>query len=172
MSKPIFLIGLMGAGKTTLAQYIAQQDNQIINFVDTDEVISSNHQSSISDIFKSKGERYFRNCEHELILNSAFENAVVATGGGLPCYNATIELLLQKGWVIYLKVAPTILAERLWNEKDSRPLLHDCETKQQLIEKLERLTREREMYYEKAHLIITNEEDLSEIYQKIKDLIN
>jgi len=172
MSKPIFLIGLMGAGKTTLAQYIAQLDNQIINFVDTDEIISTQHQLSISDIFKLKGETYFRNCEHELILNSAFENAVVATGGGLPCYNNTIELLLQKGWVIYLKVAPTTLAERLWNEKESRPLLNDCVTKQQLIEKLEILTREREMYYEKAHLIISYKEDLEKIYQKIKDLIN
>jgi shikimate kinase len=172
MSKPIFLIGLMGAGKSTLAQYIAQQDNQFLNFVDTDEMIILEHQLSVKEIFFSKGEEYFRDCEHNLILNLSFENNVVATGGGLPCYNNTIDLLLQKGWVVYLKLAPIILVDRLWYEKESRPILSDCNSKQQLLEKLEKLTLEREKCYEKAHLTISNELDLEAMFLKIKSLIN
>lgn len=167
MVKPIFLIGLMGAGKSTLAQYISKNSLSHSNCIDTDEVISYNNSMSVSDMFTLKGEDYFRKCEHELLIQTDFLNSVVATGGGFPCYSGNIDLMLQKGWVIFLDISPSEIVERIWNQKESRPLLNSIESKHQLVKELERLNEARKTCYQKAHFTISSVESLEEIHQKI-----
>lgn len=175
MAKPIFLIGLMGSGKTTLAHYISQQSKVYTAVKDTDDMISDIENSSISDIFLNKGERYFRNAERQLIETHPFENTVVATGGGLPCYNDNMNKLLQKGWVVYLKTTPSLLVNRLWENRSNRPLLASCVTRDDLEKELKRMQDQRLVYYNQAHLIIENNGDektaFEEIKSKITDLV-
>jgi shikimate kinase len=174
MAKPIFLIGLMGSGKTSLAHYISCHSEVYSQVKDTDQMIMELENSSISDIFLNKGEGYFRNAERQLLEIHHFENTIVATGGGLPCYNDNMNKLLQKGWVVYLKTDPSLLVSRLWENRGNRPLLASCVTREDLEKELKRMQDQRLGYYRQAHLVIENNGDekkaFEEIQSKITDL--
>lgn len=114
----IFFIGLPGSGKSTVAKLLAQRLNY--KFIDMDTAISAREDMSINDIFKEKGEAYFRQVETK-VLNSLNEidNVVIACGGGVCLYNPKSSF---KGLVIFLKVDVKVLEGRLVND-ETRPLL-------------------------------------------------
>ena len=120
--KRIYLIGYMGAGKTTLGKSLAQQMN--LGYIDTDHFIENRYRKKISDIFAVEGEERFREIEHRVLLEiSAFEDVVVSTGGGLPCFHDNMLIMNNTGITVYLEAPVEELAARLDVSKNVRPVL-------------------------------------------------
>ena len=110
----IYLIGYMGAGKTTITKLLANELH--LPFYDTDKEIEEKQNRSVSDIFKNDGELHFRMLETELLKNIS-QNSIIACGGGLPIHNNNMGLINSKGISIYLKASENCLFNRLKNEK-------------------------------------------------------
>ena len=120
----IYLIGMMGAGKSVVGRQLATALNY--TFVDTDELVEEKGMS-IVEIFRTQGEETFRKREIEALMTcTKLEKTVIATGGGLPCHYDNLEIMLENGAVVYLKGSPTILAERLDSNDTQRPLLSEA----------------------------------------------
>jgi shikimate kinase len=151
MNRPIFLVGMMGAGKTTYGRQLANKLNR--SFLDSDNEIERSTGLKIMDIFQTKGELHFRDLERNFIHQSTFKDEVVACGGGLPCYSDLILTLRKMGQVVYLQASPAFLFSRLVRSKTPRPLLMNL-TEDELHNYLESKTREREIYYLMADEVI------------------
>ncbi|TAE13008.1 MAG: shikimate kinase [Bacteroidetes bacterium] len=152
----IFLVGLMGSGKTTIGKALATHLHW--PFTDTDAEIARNQQLSIPEIFEQKGENYFRNAEAEWVKNCQSPHPqVIATGGGLPCFGNTMELLLQKGFVLFLNVPTHVLAKRLvqTQELKNRPLLAG-KSEQELHHFLTLQLQARYGFYSRAHATVSS----------------
>ncbi|MDR1763222.1 MAG: shikimate kinase [Dysgonamonadaceae bacterium] len=147
----IFLTGYMGCGKTTLGKYIAQKTG--LQFVDMDLFIENRYRKSINAIFEEKGEAEFRLIENRILKDVAdFENVVVSTGGGLPCFFDNMEVMNRSGITVYLKTDRDILAERLFGAKDKRPLLKG-KNRDELRDFVAKSLAEREKFYSQAQII-------------------
>ena len=99
----IILIGMMGSGKTTVGKILADEIN--FKFIDSDDLIEKQEDKSITDIFLSKGEDYFRELEKNLISKFNHKHFVLATGGGLPVFNDNFDKLINIGTIVYLKTS-------------------------------------------------------------------
>lgn len=120
----IFLLGMMGSGKTTLGRQLAQQLGY--TFVDLDEYIEQREQQTIAAIFGEQGEEAFRQKERAALeaLVQEYTQAVVATGGGAPCFFDNISYMNQHGATIFLAVPTTEISRRLLaTNLNLRPLL-------------------------------------------------
>lgn len=149
--KLIFLIGFMGSGKSTLGKNLAEMLNY--DFIDSDLWIEKEQGMSIDSIFSSKGEAFFRELELKFIENlNPFNPTIIATGGGLPCFNGNIEKLKEIGMVIYLKVSPEIIVKRIKFD-DKRPLLNKQDDHEK-IDFIQNKLKERNVFYKKAHFTI------------------
>jgi shikimate kinase len=142
--KLIFLIGMMGSGKSSLAVALATALK--VPVYDTDLEIEKLTSYSVSELFSEFGEAYFREQEKALIEKLPEQAAVVACGGGLPCYGELMDTLLQRGHVIYLSAPAKVLYERIGGSED-RPLLQDLNSFDLLLEK-------RKVVYQQANFII------------------
>lgn len=152
----IFFVGLMGSGKTTIGKQLAEQLHW--PFTDTDAEIAHAEQLSVPQIFEQKGESYFRNAEAEWVKNyQATTPQIIATGGGLPCFSNNMELLLQKGFVIFLNMPTHVLAKRLVqsHELQNRPLLAG-KSEQELHYFLTLQLQARYGFYSKAHATVSS----------------
>lgn len=148
----IALVGYMYCGKTTVGKRIANILN--LKFKDTDTIIETICGESINDIFKTKGEEFFRQKEREVLIQLLQEDdIVIATGGGLPCYKDNMQLIKNSCKSIYLKLTPPQILSRALVSKKKRPLLENIpvENRQQFIEKS---LQEREIFYQQADVFI------------------
>jgi shikimate kinase len=153
----------MGAGKTSTGKKLAKALN--CPFMDTDKLISNQEGCTISQLFETKGESYFRALEQQVIEKlDANKVMVVATGGGLPCHNNLIDLLSQKGTTVYLQTKPSTLLLRLKEGKLKRPLIAKLND-DELAALIEKMLSAREEIYLKAELV------LSEAEQKLENII-
>ena len=147
----IFLIGYMGAGKTTVGRILASRLN--LSFVDLDLFIEKRFHKTINEIFAEKGEEGFRQMERDALHEvGEYEDALISVGGGAPCFFDNIGFMNEKGNSIYLKVNADVLAARLNTGKHSRPLLKDkseAEIKDFILSMLEK----REPFYNQAKLV-------------------
>ncbi|MFI3262561.1 MAG: shikimate kinase [Rikenellaceae bacterium] len=160
----VFLIGYMGSGKSTLGKSLARK--LMMEFCDMDALIEKQEQCSTSEIFATKGENYFRECETEYLKNlSSDQNFVVATGGGAPCFNGNMDIMNQKGETVYLDIKPGILTSRLKFGKAKRPLIAS-KTDEELLEFVEGALEHRNEFYRKAKYIIKGDNI------KVDDIIN
>lgn len=155
MIKPnIVLIGFMGCGKTTVGKLLAKKLG--FTFIDSDTFIENKLNMKISQIFEKYGEKYFREYEHNIIIEiGKLNNHVVATGGGVIKDKKNIAELKKKGIVLYLNMPP----ERIYtNIKDdnSRPLLQVDDKLSAIIELLNQRKPLYEMY---ADVIIDIKDD-------------
>ena len=125
----MWLVGMMGAGKSTLGPVIAARLRR--RFVDTDHEIERIADCSIPEIFESEGERGFRVREEEVILALEGSGAVVALGGGAIGDPRLRERLLQSGTVVYLEASPETLVERV-GDAANRPLLQGQDREERL----------------------------------------
>ena len=147
----IYLIGFMGCGKSTVGKKLAAQYGYV--FLDTDSLFEKKYQCSISDFLASHTQEEFRKREQDILLKTqSWKNAVVATGGGTPCYEYNIEWMLSQGIVVYIEMPASALYIRLINSRKERPLLSNKENLQQEIETL---LSQREPIYKKAHISIS-----------------
>ncbi|MBV7268666.1 shikimate kinase [Winogradskyella luteola] len=152
----VVLMGYMGSGKSTIGKDLAKVLDY--RFLDLDEYISEKENATIKDIFDSSGEIYFRKKENHYlneILNSQ-ENKVLALGGGTPCYGRNLKLLLDNSQVklFYLKLSIPLLAKRLYNEREKRPLINHISSESELVEFIGKHLFERTYYYNQAQYTI------------------
>jgi shikimate kinase len=119
----IFLIGYMGSGKTTVGKSLAEKLGY--SFVDMDLYIEEKHFKAVYQIFEELGEEKFRLIEKQTLHEVAqFENVVISTGGGAPCYFDNMDYMNAQGTTVYLKLSIKQLAVRLETSKaNKRPLL-------------------------------------------------
>lgn len=155
----VVLMGYMGSGKSTIGQELATILNY--NFLDLDNYISEREKTTIPDLFDKKGEIYFRKIEaHYLseILNTK-NNIVLALGGGTPCYGTNINVLKGHSEVnlFYLKLSISYLAQRLFKERYTRPLISHINSEDELTEFIGKHLFERTQYYNKAKYIINTD---------------
>jgi shikimate kinase len=130
----IYLVGMMGSGKSTIGQVLAQQVGY--GFLDTDSSIERITKQSISEIFKAVGEAEFRSIESQVLSEvSAYTKLVVATGGGIVIKQSNWGYLRQ-GVVVWLDVAENVLWQRLVGD-NTRPLLSEPNPHDKLRELLE-----------------------------------
>lgn len=149
MASNIFLIGLMGAGKTTLGKQLAAYLQR--DFYDSDQVICERTGVSIPTIFELEGEAGFRGRERAVIDELTQLNGIVlATGGGAILQPQNQLVLRNRGYVIYLKARPEVLLARTRCDKN-RPLLQVADP----LAKLNQLYSERDpIYHHAAHLVL------------------
>ncbi|GAC1385518.1 MAG: shikimate kinase [Ginsengibacter sp.] len=165
-NKKIVIVGFMGSGKTYWGKIWSNQLS--IQHVDLDEKISKEERLSISEIFKLKGEEYFRKKEAEFLNTLLDEPSIIlSTGGGTPCFNNNIKVILQKSISFYLKCNPETLFTRLKSERSSRPLISSLSDKDLGIY-IEQKIAEREVFYNQANYILEEEKINLKL---IKDLI-
>ena len=121
MDKNIVLIGFMGSGKSMVARELGKRLNSEV--VVTDKIAEDREGQAIDEIFKSKGEVYFRNLESEIIKEvSLRRDIVIDCGGGVVLHKENLKFLKANGIVFYLEATPEVIFQRIKNEKH-RPLL-------------------------------------------------
>ena len=151
----VVLLGYMGSGKSTIGRLLATKLDS--KFQDLDNYIESKQKASVSDIFKSRGEVYFRNLEATAVkeLCTQQQQLVLALGGGTPCYSDTMAFLLKHPNVITVMLTTSIetLTDRLLNEKSGRPLISDL-TPNEIPEFIAKHLFERAPYYSQAEISI------------------
>ncbi|GIV28607.1 MAG: shikimate kinase [Bacteroidia bacterium] len=154
MKRHLAFTGFMGSGKSTIAKTIAQQSG--ISFIDLDEYIENKEKTSISEIFESKGEKYFREIETKYLIEvlNIKENSVIALGGGTICFNNNLQIVKENCWLIALLPPLDILLERLWNDKIKRPLLKNISTKEELKIYIQNKLNERMPFYLQADWVV------------------
>ena len=117
----IFLIGFMGAGKSTVAKTLQAQYG--MKLVEMDEQIEAEEGMKISEIFAQKGESYFRSLETQLLESlQNQEHTVVSCGGGVPMRECNVEAMRKSGKIVYLSAKPETIYERV-RQFHTRPLL-------------------------------------------------
>lgn len=145
----IFLVGMMGAGKTTVGRALAQRMRR--EFVDTDRVLVERTGVAVATVFEIEGEEGFRKREASVLAEICEQDdRVVATGGGIVLAGENRRVMRECGTVVYLRARLESLWERTRHDT-SRPLLATPNPKGRLAE----LLREREpLYREVAHVIV------------------
>lgn len=174
MKRGVVLLGYMGSGKSSVAKELALQTG--FEFIDLDNFIEENEQLKITEIFAQKGEIYFRKMERIYLekLLQLQQPIVLSLGGGTPCYGDTMDLINQTPNLnsIYLSANVDTLTERLFKEKEDRPLINHFETREDLNDFIRKHLFERSFYYNQAKIIIKTErktplEIVKEIKQKL-----
>jgi shikimate kinase len=152
----VFLIGYMGAGKTTLGKIVARKLN--LSFVDIDYFIENRFHKKIRDLFEAHGETGFRELEKKILREVAdFENVIISTGGGAPCFFDNMDFMNQKGKTVFLKVHPDILFRRLRVSATSRPVLKE-KTDEELHTFIVQTLETRSPFYIQAQYIFNTDE--------------
>lgn len=153
--KHIYLIGFMGSGKSTVGKMLAEQIE--LPFMDTDQLIEDKTNKTVENIFQEDGEEAFRILETDLLVEiENKDRAVIAVGGGLPCYKNNIKALRDSGLVIYLNSSLLTLIKRLRLDKGSRPLIKSV-LDEELPRKIEAMLSDRVVFYKMADVFVPNE---------------
>jgi len=162
MSRSICLSGMMGAGKTTVAEVLGRRLGRAV--VDTDREIERWTGRSVPEIFAEGGEAAFRDLERRVVVEVArVPDLVIALGGGTVLRDDTVADLLLSGVIVHLDVAPEVLAERLAPARASRPMLRGAEG-QPLHEVVEGiLAARRTRYAEVSDLVVDGDRPAEEV---------
>ena len=154
--KRIFLIGYMGAGKTTVGKVLSRQLG--LSFIDLDHYIEGRYHKTVGQLFAEKGEEACRDIERRMLREvAAFEDVLVSTGGGAPCFFDNMEFMNRTGKTVFLNVHPDVLFRRLRIAKQQRPILQgrqDDELMDFIIQALEK----RAPFYRQAQYIFDADE--------------
>lgn len=158
----------MGSGKTTIGKLLAKKLD--LQFIDVDVFIENRYRKSISAIFEERGEEGFRKIERQTLLEIIeFEDFVISTGGGLPCFFNNMDLMNESGITIYLKASVEELVNRLCSGKQNRPLIKG-KNPEELKDFVSTNLNKREAFYNKA--ITTFEFDSNFTKENIDGVVN
>ena len=166
----IFLIGYMGAGKTTLGKAFARTMG--LTFVDLDWYIEERFHKSIRQLFTERGEDGFRELEKRMLHEAGdFENVVISVGGGTPCFFDNMDYMNQIGETVFLDVDVKVLFRRLKVAKQQRPLLAN-KNDEDLMTFIVEALQKRLPFYAKAKHVFNGEqlEDRRQIQQSVERL--
>ena len=144
----ILLIGFMAAGKTTLGRALAKELG--LQFIDLDHYIECRYRCTVSQLFADRGEEAFRQIERNMLHEVAeFEDVIIATGGGTPCFFDNMEYMNAQGTTVFLEAAVEVIYTRLTIARVQRPLVvgkSEEELRRYITDMLER----RAPYYRQA----------------------
>lgn len=164
--KPLFLVGYMGCGKSTLGRKLARRLG--VAFVDTDALVEQREGAAVADVFRYEGEEHFRQVEREVLEDviASEDAAVVSTGGGLPVWGDNMQRMNEAGDTVYLRRSAEQIARRLSPYgRQKRPRLRGL-SDEELVGFMERDMAAREPFYTQARLIVdcteTSDEELVE----------
>lgn len=164
----LYLVGLSGTGKSTCGKILSQRLN--LTFIDLDKEITKTEKTSISNIFKNKGEKYFRKIENNILEKYSKKiNCIIATGGGIVENYSNIEIMKKTGKIIWLRASPKEISKRL-NSKyaEHRPLLGETPK----VENIDEMLEKRQKLYNKAEFKIdTNKNSPNEIATTLSKLL-
>lgn len=147
----IFILGYMGSGKTTVGKRLAKALS--LSFVDLDAYIETRYRKTVPVLFEEMGEDGFRQIENRSLCEvSEFEDVVISTGGGTPCFFDNMDIMNRSGVTLYLEAHPEDLAAHLLASKTVRPLIAG-KSKEELVPFIEGHLASRESYYKKAQII-------------------
>lgn len=166
-AEKVYIVGFMGSGKTTAGRKLAGRMGW--KFIDLDNLIEVKSGMLIAEIFSIHGEDYFRSLEADTLRELKNDSkAVVSTGGGVPCFSENMEFMLSDGIVVYLKMKPAQLRERLLGSKTDRPLIRGLD-RDELLSFITGRLQEREAYYSKAHIVTDGFDiDIDQLHNLIK----
>lgn len=162
MNRAWILVGMMGAGKSSLGRALAQLAER--PFYDTDTLLQNRLGRTISQIFQTYGEPTFRDHESSILRDLEAGELVLATGGGIVLRDENWSEMRRLGKTCYLRVPPSVLIQRLEKSRKKRPLLEteDWEGK------LQAMLCARECFYERADVIFdVPNEDLEPVAQRL-----
>ncbi len=160
----IVLIGFMGAGKSTISDYLSTMF--AMEVVEMDQVIAENQGMSIPDIFETYGEEYFRNLETELLIDMQDKkNVVISCGGGVAMRERNVAEMKKNGKVVLLTASPEEIYERV-KDDDNRPVLRGRKNVAGIAELME---QRREKYEAAADIVIQT--DHKSILQICEELV-
>lgn len=164
----IYLIGFMGAGKSTIAKML--QERLGMQLVEMDERIVREQQMPITEIFDTYGEEHFRDIESALVCTIAKEgNSIISCGGGVVIRSQNVEEMKKSGTIVFLTATPQTIFERVRYSKE-RPILNGNMN----VEYIEQLMDKRRTLYEAAAEITveTDGKTIEEICDEIIRIIN
>ncbi|MBO4724303.1 MAG: shikimate kinase [Bacteroidaceae bacterium] len=171
----VFLMGFMGAGKTTLGKALAKDLG--VSFIDLDQYIESRYMKSVSQIFATKGEQGFREIESRMLREvGEFDDVIVSCGGSTPLIGDNMDYMLQHGQTVYLKCDNETLLRRLKVARAQRPLIAS-KTDDELAAFIESETARREPGYLRAQYIcpgdrLESRDQISETIEYIEELLD
>lgn len=178
MTLPVYLIGYMGAGKTTAGRLLAEKLNW--HFVDLDDAFQQIHGYSTAEYIRQFGLEDFRKKEkyvlEDIADQSPYEKVIYATGGGYPCWEDNMDCLRELGTSIYIRWSPEHLAKRLsLTDLSERPVLQG-RTEEELLAFIAPQLEAREPFYTKANHILdvdicdehSDERIAEELYEFLK----
>lgn len=167
---PVFLIGYMGAGKTTTGKLLSSKLGY--KFIDLDELIETRTGLAIPVIFELKGEEYFRTIEKEALRTLAGAgHTIIATGGGCAVYDDNMEWMQANGITVYLRCHPGKIFHRIAPQKQKRPLLaglDDVDIMEFIIESI----KTRLPFYVKSHTNVNGETEAEQVASEIAERVN
>ncbi|RYF91703.1 MAG: shikimate kinase [Chitinophagaceae bacterium] len=145
----IFLIGFMGTGKSHWGKIWAARHHY--EFIDLDDAVEQDEQRSVTEIFESRGEDYFRQKE-AIMLRSLLkhEHVIVACGGGTACFFDNIIWMKNNGTVICLDAPPATILHNILTQENKRPLVKNL-NEAELLFFIEQKLAERQPFYTQAH---------------------
>lgn len=159
----IYIVGYMASGKTTFGKRLAE--DLCLDFIDTDNYIEGREGKSVTEIFRKKGEVYFREQERNILsILSTVKDTVIATGGGLPCHSDNMKFLNSVGTTVFLNTSIDEILNRLKGESETRPLIKELDKKIVPYFVKEHYNKRLPIYME-ANYIISSEQD----YEKLKE---
>ncbi len=173
--RPVFLIGYMGSGKSTLGRFVSQLTG--LRFIDLDTYIEGRYHMTVSQIFAQYGEAGFREREQAMLREVAdFEDIIIACGGGTPCFFNNMEIMNAGGTTVFLDTGIDRLHERLMRGRHKRPLIAGMES-EQLRKFITESLAKREPFYSKAMIrfksdLLDNEAEKADTANRfIKEII-
>ena len=164
----IFIVGLMGSGKTSIGKLLAKRTGRL--FIDTDNQIIKESGMTITEIFNKFSENYFRDLEHKVLSKvKSIENHVISTGGGIILKLENIKIMKNSGTIIFLDIDVETQLSRVINKKN-RPLLNS----NNMVENLVNIKKERDYIYKNIsdYIISISEKNKSEIVEEIQNYIS
>jgi shikimate kinase len=171
----VFLMGFMGAGKTTLGKALAKDLG--ISFIDLDQYIERRYMKSVSQIFATRGEQGFREIESRMLREvGEFDDVIVSCGGSTPLIGDNMDFMLEHGQTVYLKCDNDTLLRRLKVARSQRPLIAS-KTDDELAAFIESETKRREPGYLKAEFIcpgdrLESRDQISDTVTYLKQLLD
>ena len=152
----IYLVGYMGAGKTTAAKRLAHRLGW--EHYDTDALFEEKYHISVDDFFHKYDEALFRKLESQILQSTEnLENAVISTGGGTPCFNDNMTWMNGHGTTVFLKISPQTAVSRIMLSKKKRPLAAG-KTEAELATFVEKHYGARMSFYEQAQHVVKGED--------------
>lgn len=166
----IYIVGYMGAGKTTAARRLAQRMGWEV--VDTDALFEEKYKISVNDFFNKYDEPLYRKLESEVLkATESLDHVVVSTGGGTACFFDNMDWMNQHGLTVFLRISPQAAVDRVIHSRHKRPLV-EGKSEEELTEFVSQHYASRMPFYEQARITAKSEDfDIESLMEAIKDIL-